>query len=129
MHITRLTCRPCCAWRCANKRILCLRRIHQLVELVPKSGCLTNTVQFEQDVLERERIGRHLHRPAGSAIPHAKSAGVAHAELAALTLDPPLPCDTPDGEPVRLLFFDRCTGRCQRPACADAGGPGHPAAG
>ena len=124
MHITDHL-QPCCVALRQQADSL-PAAIHQLVELVQKSGCLTDTVQFEQDVLEREKMGG-ICMGRGLAIPHAKSAGVAHAELAALTLDPPLPCNTPDGEPAAV--FDRCTGRCQRPACADAGGPGHPAAG
>ena len=102
MHITDHL-QPCCVALRQQADSL-PAAIHQLVELVQKSGCLTNTVQFEQDVLEREKMGG-ICMGRGLAIPHAKSAGVAHAELAALTLDPPLPCDTPDGEPVRLLFL------------------------
>ena len=102
MHITDHL-QPCCVALRQQADSL-PAAIHQLVELVQKSGCLTNTVQFEQDVLERENMGG-ICMGRGLAIPHAKSAGVAHAELAALTLDPPLPCDTPDGEPVRLLFL------------------------
>lgn len=102
MHITDHL-QPCCVALRQQADSL-PAAIHQLVELVQKSGCLTDTVQFEQDVLEREKMGG-ICMGHGLAIPHAKSAGVAHAELAALTLDPPLPCDTPDGEPVRLLFL------------------------
>ena len=102
MHITDHL-QPCCVALRQQADSL-PAAIHQLVELVQKSGCLTDTVQFEQDVLEREKMGG-ICMGRGLAIPHAKSAGVAHAELAALTLDPPLPCNTPDGEPVRLLFL------------------------
>ena len=41
----------------------------------------------------------------GLAIPHAKSTAVRQLQLAALTLDPPLPCDTPDGKPLDLLVM------------------------
>ena len=102
MHITDHL-RPCCVALRQQADSL-PAAIHQLVELVQKSGCLTDAAQFEQDALEREKMGG-ICMGRGLAIPHAKSAGVAHAELAALTLDPPLPCDTPDGEPVRLLFL------------------------
>ena len=114
MHITDHL-QPCCVALRQQADSL-PAAIHQLVELVQKSGCLTDTVQFEQDVLEREKMGG-ICMGRGLAIPHAKSAGVAHAELAALTLA------------GAAAVFDRCTGRCQRPACADAGGPGHSAAG
>lgn len=89
MHITDHL-QPCCVALRQQADSL-PAAIHQLVELVQKSGCLTDTVQFEQDVLEREKMGG-ICMGRGLAIPHAKSAGVAHAELAALTLDPPLPC-------------------------------------
>ena len=102
MHITDHL-RPCCVALRQQANSL-PAAIHQLVELVQKSGCLTDAAQFEQDALEREKMGG-ICMGRGLAIPHAKSAGVAHAALAALTLDPPLPCDTPDGEPVRLLFL------------------------
>ena len=41
----------------------------------------------------------------GLAIPHAKSASVKRLQLAALTLDPPLACDTPDGKPLQMLVM------------------------
>ena len=102
MHITDHL-QPCCVALRQQADSL-PAAIHQLVELVQKSGCLTDTVQFEQDVLEREKMGG-ICMGRGLAIPHAKSAGVAHAELTALTLDPPLPCDTPDGKPLDLLVM------------------------
>lgn len=102
MHITDHL-QPCCVALRQQADSL-PAAIHQLVELVAKSGCLTDAAAFEQDVLAREKMGG-ICLGRGLAIPHAKSEGVARAELAALTLDPPLPCDTPDGEPVRLLFL------------------------
>ena len=83
MHITDHL-QPCCVALRQQADSL-PAAIHQLVELVQKSGCLTDTVRFEQDVLEREKMGG-ICMGRGLAIPHAKSAGVAHAELAALTL-------------------------------------------
>ena len=82
MHITDHL-QPCCVALRQQADSL-PAAIHQLVELVQKSGCLTDTVQFEQDVLEREKMGG-ICMGRGLAIPHAKSAGVAHAELAAIT--------------------------------------------
>ena len=55
MHITDHL-QPCCVALRQQADSL-PAAIHQLVELVQKSGCLTNTVQFEQDVLEREKMG------------------------------------------------------------------------
>ncbi len=102
MHITDHL-QPCCVALRQQAESL-PAAIHQLVKLVQKSGCLANAARFEQDVLEREKMGG-ICMGRGLAIPHAKSEGVTRAELAALTLDPPLPCDTPDGEPVRMLFL------------------------
>ena len=53
MHITDHL-QPCCVALRQQADSL-PAAIHQLVELVQKSGCLTDTVQFEQDVLEREK--------------------------------------------------------------------------
>ena len=55
MHITDHL-QPCCVALRQQADSL-PAAIHQLVELVQKSGCLTDTVQFEQDVLEREKMG------------------------------------------------------------------------
>ena len=102
MHITDHL-QPCCVALRQQADSL-PAAIHLLVELVQNSGCLTDKALFEEDVLAREKLGG-ICMGRGLAIPHAKSAGVARAQLAAITLDPPLPCDTPDGEPVRLLFL------------------------
>ena len=79
----------------------------------------------------RQSLQQDVLRPAGTmggvcvgnglAIPHAKSTAVEKLQLAALTLDPPLPCDTPDGQPLRDAVPHRCPRRGQRPACAGVG--------
>lgn len=78
--------------------------VHLLVELLAGGGCLRDAAAFEADVLRREAQGGTCVG-GGLAIPHAKSAAVRAPALAALTLDPPLACETPDGAPVRLLFL------------------------
>ena len=75
-----------------------------LVELMANSGNLTDTAAFAKDVQAREALGGTC-LGGGLAIPHAKSAAVRAPGLAALTLDPPLACTTPDGVPVRMMFL------------------------
>ncbi|EFB75593.1 PTS fructose transporter subunit IIABC [Subdoligranulum variabile] len=75
-----------------------------LVELMAAGGNLTDTQAFAADVQAREALGGTCVG-GGLAIPHAKSAAVREPGLAALTLDPPLACDTPDGEPLRMMFL------------------------
>ena len=78
--------------------------IRLLCGLLQNAGALADAACFEQDVFAREAQGS-ICMGGGLAIPHAKSEGVQQAALAALTLDPPLPCPTPDGVPVSLLFL------------------------
>lgn len=75
-----------------------------LVGQMARSGNLADKAVFAADVQARQALGG-ICVGGGLAIPHAKSAGVSAPGLAALTLDPPLACDTPDGQPVRLLFL------------------------
>lgn len=75
-----------------------------LVELMAAGGNLTDTAAFAADVQAREALGGTCVG-GGLAIPHAKSTAVREPGLAALTLDPPLACDTPDGEPLRMMFL------------------------
>ncbi len=78
--------------------------VHLLAELMDAGGNLTDAAAFEADVRAREELGGTCVG-GGLAIPHAKSAAVRAPGLAALTLDPPLDCSTPDGEPVRMMFL------------------------
>lgn len=78
--------------------------VHLLVELMAAGGHLTDPAAFEKDVRAREELGGTCVG-GGLAIPHAKSEAVCAPGLAVLTLDPPLDCATPDGEPVRMMFL------------------------
>lgn len=78
--------------------------VQQLVALLDGAKVLTDTAVFAADVRARLELGG-VCVGNGLAIPHAKSTAVEKLQLAALTLDPPLPCDTPDGQPLEMLFL------------------------
>lgn len=78
--------------------------LQMLVHLMAANGNLTDTEAFAADVRAREALGGTCVG-GGLAIPHAKSKAVTAPGLAAITLDPPLVCDTPDGDPVRMMFL------------------------
>ena len=59
--------------------------IDQLTDLMEKSGNLTDKAQYKKDVLAREASGT-TGLGDGIATPHAKSAGVKAAGLAAMTV-------------------------------------------
>ena len=88
---------------CASVRISLEGAVQQLVALLDGTEYLTDTAVFAADVRARLALGG-ICVGNGLAIPHAKSTAVQKLQLAALTLDPPLPL--------------RHTGR---PAAADAG--------
>ncbi|MCO7109319.1 PTS sugar transporter subunit IIA [Gemmiger formicilis] len=92
--------------------------VQQMVTLLDGTDNLTDTAVFAADVRARLALGG-VCVGNGLAIPHAKSTAVRQLQLAALTLDPPLPCDTPDGKPLDLLVMiaappkpTTCTYRC-----------------
>ena len=76
----------------------------QLVAMLTASGGLTDDAVFAADVQARLALGG-VCVGNGLAIPHAKSTAVQQLQLAALTLDPPLACDTPDGVPLQMLVL------------------------
>ena len=78
--------------------------VQQMVTLLDGTDNLTDTAVFAADVRARLALGG-VCVGNGLAIPHAKSTAVRQLQLAALTLDPPLPCDTPDGKPLDLLVM------------------------
>ena len=78
--------------------------VQQMVTLLDGTDNLTDTAVFTADVRARLALGG-VCVGNGLAIPHAKSTAVRQLQLAALTLDPPLPCDTPDGKPLDLLVM------------------------
>lgn len=102
MHITDLL-QPACV--CLRYQADSLQdAVHRLTELMAQSGNLQDAAVFEADVQKRESLGGTCVG-GGMAIPHAKSEGVRSPALAAITLDPPLACDTPDGIPLQMMFL------------------------
>lgn len=77
--------------------------INELVELMDKSGRLSNKAQYLNDVLAREATGS-TGLGDGIATPHAKSSGVKEAGLSAMTIPAGIDFDSLDEEPARLFF-------------------------
>ena len=78
--------------------------VHTLCGLLAQDDAVQDAALLEQDVLARLAQGC-VCMGNGLAVPHAKTAAVRRAALAAITLDKPICCTTPDGEPVNLLFL------------------------
>ena len=78
--------------------------VQQLVALLDGTADLADTAVFAADVRARLALGG-VCVGNGLAIPHAKSTAVKKLQLAALTLDPPLVCNTPDGKPLEMLVM------------------------
>ncbi len=78
--------------------------IRQLVDLIDKTGCLTDKEQFCLDVLKRESEGS-TGLGEGVAIPHAKSASVKRPGFAAMVIKNGVPFDSLDGQDVNLIFL------------------------
>ena len=76
--------------------------ISHLVDLMEKGGNLKNKEQYKKDVLAREASGT-TGLGDGIATPHAKSAGVKAAGLAAMTIPEGIDFEM-DGKPSRLFF-------------------------
>ncbi|SEH30460.1 PTS fructose transporter subunit IIABC [Selenomonas sp. KH1T6] len=77
--------------------------IRQLTDLMEKGGNLTDKAQYMKDVLAREASGT-TGLGDGIATPHAKSAGVKAAGLAAMTVPAGMDFESMDGLPSRLFF-------------------------
>ena len=77
--------------------------IQQLTDLMEKGGNLTDKAQYMKDVLAREASGT-TGLGDGIATPHAKSAGVKAAGLAAMTVPAGMDFESMDGKPSRLFF-------------------------
>ena len=78
--------------------------IHELVELMAKSGNLQDKGKFEQAILEREKLST-TGIGEGIAIPHGKSSAVKRATLAAMVVPEGVDFESADGEKVQLLFM------------------------
>ena len=78
--------------------------IDLLADLMEKGGNLKDKAQYKKDVLAREAEGT-TGLGDGLATPHAKSAGVAKAGLAAMTVPQGMDYASMDGKPSRLFFM------------------------
>ena len=76
----------------------------QLVRMLDTANILTDPALFTADIRARIGLGG-VCMGNGLAIPHAKSSAVQSLQLAAMTLDPPLVCSTPDGKPLDLILM------------------------
>ena len=77
--------------------------IKHLVDLMEKGGNLKDKAQYLKDVQAREASGT-TGLGDGIATPHAKSAGVKEAGLAAMTIPEGIDFQSMDGNPARLFF-------------------------
>lgn len=78
--------------------------IRLLVDTLDRVHSIDNKQQLLDDVLEREHFTSTC-LGSGCAIPHTHSTVLDRTLIAAARLDPPLEADTPDGEPISLMFL------------------------
>ena len=78
--------------------------INQLADLMEKGGSVSDKQQYLKDVLARE-ASCTTGLGDGIATPHAKSAGVKKAALAAMTVPAGIDFESLDGNPARLFFM------------------------
>ncbi|SDZ90613.1 MULTISPECIES: fructose-specific PTS transporter subunit EIIC [Selenomonas] len=78
--------------------------INQLADLMEAGGNLSDKEQYTKDVFAREASGT-TGLGDGIATPHAKSAGVKAAGLAAMTVPAGMDFESMDGQPSRLFFM------------------------
>ncbi|SFW35257.1 PTS fructose transporter subunit IIABC [Selenomonas ruminantium] len=78
--------------------------INQLADLMEAGGNLSDKEQYTKDVFAREASGT-TGLGDGIATPHAKSAGVKAAGLAAMTVPTGMDFESMDGQPSRLFFM------------------------
>ncbi len=78
--------------------------INQLADLMEAGGNLSDKEQYKKDVFAREASGT-TGLGDGIATPHAKSAGVKAAGLAAMTVPGGMDFASMDGLPSRLFFM------------------------
>ncbi|MCX7714771.1 MAG: fructose-specific PTS transporter subunit EIIC [Clostridia bacterium] len=78
--------------------------IDKLIELMKKTGNLTDPEEYKNCVLEREKLGT-TGVGEGVAIPHAKTKSVLKAGLSAMVVKDGVDFEAMDGKPSRLLFL------------------------
>ena len=77
--------------------------IGELIRRAPVFNCLPDRRAFEQSVLERERL-QSTGLGHGVAVAHGRNPGVERVLIALGLSRAGIPFDSPDGEPVQLLF-------------------------
>lgn len=77
--------------------------IAKLADLMEKTGSLKDKAQYIADLKVREASGT-TGIGEGIAIPHAKSAGVAQAQLVSMTVPAGTDYESLDGQPTNLFF-------------------------
>lgn len=78
--------------------------IETLIDLHQKAGHLSDIDEYRKGILAREAEGTTAIGE-GIAIPHAKSAAVREAGLAAMTVPEGVDYQAPDGQPSKVLFM------------------------
>lgn len=78
--------------------------ISHLVEIIAKTGCLSDQERFKAAVFDREAKGS-TGLGEGIAIPHAKSAGCVRPGLATMVVKEGVDFESIDGKPVKLIFL------------------------
>jgi mannitol/fructose-specific phosphotransferase system IIA component (Ntr-type) len=78
--------------------------IEHMVRALHNTYTLPNPEILVQEIMARENLASTC-LGAGCAVPHAHSAGLKTSYLAATRLTEPLDVETPDGEPITLIFL------------------------
>ena len=91
--------RVVCNASCASKK----RALELLSAMLARAGSGLSERDVFESLLGRERLGS-TGLGHGIAIPHGRVTGIDHAVGAFLTLDGGIDFDSPDGEPVSMLF-------------------------
>lgn len=83
-----------------DKKTIITKLVHALDHCHP----IPSTDRLITDILAREKLASTC-LGAGCAVPHAHSVGLKTSYIAAARLTHPLEVETPDGEPVTLVFL------------------------
>ena len=78
--------------------------VTHLVQALQSCHPIDNAERLIDDIMSREQLASTC-LGWGCAVPHAHSIGLEKSYLAAASLSEPLHVDTPDGEPVSLVFI------------------------
>jgi mannitol/fructose-specific phosphotransferase system IIA component (Ntr-type) len=78
--------------------------IRDLIDLLTEQHDIEHPQQLIDDILAREQLASTC-LGFGCAVPHAHSSSLKTTLLAAARLEPPLEVETPDREPVSLMFL------------------------